>query len=103
MSITVHVDPSRSLGPVTHNGDPRLPLGAPVGLRLADPEGISEPSATVNGVIHSILLISLTRRDDASNDVTFELLPRAQPGTNGILISPHPIESAQPPFKDVRG
>lgn len=80
MPITVHVDPGRILGPVTHSDDPRLPLGTPVGLRLADPEGISEPSATVNGVIRSILLISLTRRDDASSDVTFELLPHAQLG-----------------------
>ncbi|CAM3567903.1 hypothetical protein DESA109040_16665 [Deinococcus saxicola] len=80
MSITVHVGPGRVLGPVTHSGDPRLPVGTPVGLRLADPEGISEPSATVDGVIHAILLISLTRHDDASSDVAFELLPRAQPG-----------------------
>ncbi|MBB5366018.1 hypothetical protein HNQ08_005144 [Deinococcus humi] len=30
--------------------------------------------------MHSMLLLPLARRDDASSDVAFELLPRAQLG-----------------------
>ncbi|WP_264778655.1 hypothetical protein [Deinococcus aetherius] len=73
-SVTVRVLPDQITGPVVSSDDPRLPVGTPVGLRLADFEGISEPSATVGGVILPIVVLALDRLPDGSQDVTFELL-----------------------------
>ncbi|GHF58217.1 hypothetical protein HNQ07_004016 [Deinococcus metalli] len=75
MPITVHVDPGQILGPVTSSDDPRFPPGTQVGLRLADREGISEPSASVQGVIYPILVTDRVLYGDTSSDVTFEVLP----------------------------
>ena len=62
------------MGEVIRSEDPRLPPGTPVGLRLADMEGILEPTATVQGVTSPITLLSHERLPDLSSEVTFELL-----------------------------
>lgn len=72
--MTVRVPPAQIVGQVTRSDDPRLPVGTSVGLRLADFEGISEPSVTVEGVICPIVMLALDRLPDGSQDVTFELV-----------------------------
>jgi uncharacterized lipoprotein YbaY len=72
--VTVHVPSGQLMGEVVQSEDSRLPPGAPVGLRLADMEGILEPSATVQGVTSPITVISHERLADLSSEVTFEFL-----------------------------
>jgi hypothetical protein len=79
MPSTVHVPAGQLTGQVTHSDDSRLPLGTCVGLRLADFEGISEPSATFGGVIWPILVLAHDRLPDQSSEVTFKLLPGERP------------------------
>lgn len=74
ISVTVHVPAGRIAGEVTRSGDARLPVGTLVGLRLADFKGISEPSATVDGVIFPIVVLAQERQPGGSQDVTFALL-----------------------------
>ncbi|GBF04805.1 hypothetical protein DAERI_020402 [Deinococcus aerius] len=85
--MTVRVPPAQIVGQVTRSDDPRLPVGMSVGLRLADFEGISEPSVTVEGVTRPIVMLALDRLPDGSQDVTFELLEASssspEPGGNG--------------------
>ncbi len=81
MSITVQVPAGQIQGEVATSNDPRLPVHTSVGLRLADPEGISEPSATFQGVIHPILVQGHQFTADGGQEVTFELLNRERPTT----------------------
>lgn len=81
MPITVHVLESQIQGEVTASNDPRLPVHTAVGLRLADPEGISEPSAAFQGVIHPILVQGHQFTTDGGQEVTFELLDRERQTT----------------------
>lgn len=74
MSITVRLSPEHIQGEVTHSDDASVPLGTQVGLRLADFEGISEASATINGVIHPIVVGLQHQLADGSRTLTFELL-----------------------------
>ena len=72
--VTVYVPSGQLLGKVIRSEDPRFPPGTPVGLRLADMEGILEPTATVQGVTFPITVLSHERLPDLSNEVIFELL-----------------------------
>lgn len=74
MSSTVHVPAGQISGLVIQSDDSRLPVGTQVGLRLADFEGISEPSAAVNGMILPIQVLAHDRAPDQSSTVTFVLV-----------------------------
>ncbi|WP_272976093.1 hypothetical protein, partial [Deinococcus geothermalis] len=75
---TAHIPAQQLAGTITGSDDPRLPVGSAVGLRLADFEGISEPSVTFQGTIHPILVLSRDRHPNGGSDVTFALLPSGE-------------------------
>lgn len=74
MIITATVPAGSLLGHVTHSRDPRAPEGTRIGFRLADPEGVTEPTALISGVLHELLLHAHDRHADGSSTLTVELL-----------------------------
>ena len=75
MPITAHVPVSHLEGTVTDSDDPRVPVGARVGLRLADFEsGASgEPTAEFSGRLYPVLSWRLEHLPDGSTEVQFDL------------------------------